>query len=281
MSPSRRFIRAGLLVAAGALCLAACGGGGVSRAEAIDVLTRDDILSTSAAECVVDGIEESDKVSLEDLDKDDPGVEAAEATVDIIADCMLADGAAAAGGETASDVPTGSDDTAVQAAETTEATVDASDDLQGLSPDSPPPGTDSALDALWVRCADGSASACDELFFTSDIGSTYELFGNSCGGREITICSFLLGDDTEDAEGADGAEADGDGANLTDFADLSPSDPPPGDDAELDALWVECGEGSADACDRLFFESPSGGIYERFGFSCGGRAIASCEALLG
>ena len=42
------------------------------------------------------------------------------------------------------------------------------DPLQGLSPDSPAPGTDAMLDALWVRCAEGSASACDELFFTSE-----------------------------------------------------------------------------------------------------------------
>jgi len=42
------------------------------------------------------------------------------------------------------------------------------------------------LDALWVACASGAAgwaAACDLLFEVSPIGSEYEAFGDSCGGR--------------------------------------------------------------------------------------------------
>jgi hypothetical protein len=146
-------------------------------------------------------------------------------------------------------------------------------DFADLSPTDPPPGNDAELDALWIGCSDGSASACDQLFFTSPVGSDYERFGLSCGARENTSCSDLLG--------SDGDAAESDGPALTDFSDLSPSDPPPGEDAELDALWVACGERSADACNDLFFTSPSGSVYERFGFSCGARAIGLCETVLG
>ena len=145
-------------------------------------------------------------------------------------------------------------------------------DFSDLSPSDPPPGDDADLDALWVECADGSATACDQLFFAAPVDSDYERFGYSCGARENTSCTDLLGDDSGSAES--------DGPALTDFSDLSPSDPPPGDDAELDALWVACSDRSADACDDLFFSAPTGSVYERFGFSCGARAIGICETVL-
>jgi hypothetical protein len=44
-------------------------------------------------------------------------------------------------------------------------------------------GQDPALDALWARCAAGSGAACDELFDRSPVGSEYERFALSCGGR--------------------------------------------------------------------------------------------------
>jgi hypothetical protein len=45
-------------------------------------------------------------------------------------------------------------------------------------------GDDVELDALWDACADGDDAACDELYLESPIGSAYEAFGDSCGGRE-------------------------------------------------------------------------------------------------
>ena len=44
-------------------------------------------------------------------------------------------------------------------------------------------GQDAALDALWSSCAAGSGAACDELFDRSPIGSQYEQFALTCGGR--------------------------------------------------------------------------------------------------
>lgn len=58
-----------------------------------------------------------------------------------------------------------------------------------------PPGTDPTLDALWRSCDDGDMQACDDLFFDSEIGSTYEDFGASCGYRIETgeLCVDELG----------------------------------------------------------------------------------------
>ena len=44
-------------------------------------------------------------------------------------------------------------------------------------------GDDDALDADWDACADGDMDACDDLYIWSPIGSEYEAFGNTCGGR--------------------------------------------------------------------------------------------------
>lgn len=58
-----------------------------------------------------------------------------------------------------------------------------------------------------------------------------------------------------------------------------------GDDPELDALWDACEAGDPDACDNLFFQSPSGSEYEDFGYSCGGVVpdgeTAICSDVLG
>ncbi|MFP4511906.1 MAG: DUF2510 domain-containing protein [Acidimicrobiales bacterium] len=44
-------------------------------------------------------------------------------------------------------------------------------------------GDNPELDALWDACEDGDGDACDELYFTSEVGSEYEEFGDTCGGR--------------------------------------------------------------------------------------------------
>jgi hypothetical protein len=44
-------------------------------------------------------------------------------------------------------------------------------------------GDNPVLDRLWDRCEDGDGEACDELYFTSEVGSEYEEFGDTCGGR--------------------------------------------------------------------------------------------------
>jgi hypothetical protein len=44
-------------------------------------------------------------------------------------------------------------------------------------------GDNPTLDRLWDACDAGDGAACDELYFTSEIGSDYEEFGDTCGGR--------------------------------------------------------------------------------------------------
>jgi hypothetical protein len=48
-------------------------------------------------------------------------------------------------------------------------------------------GDDAELDALYDACADGDGQACDDLFFQSPLGSDYEEFGNTCGGRGFEV----------------------------------------------------------------------------------------------
>jgi len=46
-------------------------------------------------------------------------------------------------------------------------------------------GDDPTLDALYDQCAVGSGQACDDLFNLSPVGSAYESFAITCGGRTI------------------------------------------------------------------------------------------------
>ncbi|WP_179951029.1 DUF4190 domain-containing protein [Xylanimonas oleitrophica] len=45
-------------------------------------------------------------------------------------------------------------------------------------------GDNATLDALWDGCAAGDMAACDDLYESSEIGSEYEQFGETCGGRQ-------------------------------------------------------------------------------------------------
>jgi S1-C subfamily serine protease len=40
------------------------------------------------------------------------------------------------------------------------------------------------LDGLWDACASGDMDACDTLYYDSPLGSDYEQFGATCGGRD-------------------------------------------------------------------------------------------------
>lgn len=44
-------------------------------------------------------------------------------------------------------------------------------------------GSDLALDLLWTECEGGNMTACDDLYLGSPLGSGYEDFGATCGGK--------------------------------------------------------------------------------------------------
>jgi len=44
-------------------------------------------------------------------------------------------------------------------------------------------GSDVGLDLLWAECEGGDMTACDDLYLGSPVGSEYEEFGATCGGR--------------------------------------------------------------------------------------------------
>lgn len=71
--------------------------------------------------------------------------------------------------------------------------ADQQEDLSGLDPDDlggfdpgqagSAYGDDPVLDRLWDGCEQGDGAACDELYLTSPLGSEYESFALTCGGR--------------------------------------------------------------------------------------------------
>lgn len=44
-------------------------------------------------------------------------------------------------------------------------------------------GDNPELDALWDSCEGGDETACDDLYWESGVGTEYEEFGRTCGGR--------------------------------------------------------------------------------------------------
>ena len=57
----------------------------------------------------------------------------------------------------------------------------------GVPPATVPPtglGSDAALDAQARDCYGGDMTACDDLFFASDVGSRYERYADTCAGRQ-------------------------------------------------------------------------------------------------
>jgi hypothetical protein len=63
----------------------------------------------------------------------------------------------------------------------------SSDGASGIPPAGSLPdglGDDPVLDQYAQRCYDGDMDACDTLFNDSDVGSDYETYGGTCGGRQ-------------------------------------------------------------------------------------------------
>lgn len=153
--------------------------------------------------------------------------------------------------------------------------------IGGPAEGSPPPGDDAEFDALWTDCTDGDGEACDDLYLLSPAESDYEAFGWTCGGRTVLDnCPDLLGT-VGSGDSAESPFVDSTGRFDLDLIP-DPGAVPPGDDADLDQLWIECSGEQASSCDELFLESPSNSVYEAFGWTCGGREPStSCDELFG
>ena len=56
-------------------------------------------------------------------------------------------------------------------------------------------GDDEGLDAYAERCHEGAMEACDDLYALAEVGSGYEHYGLTCGGRvqpyDVLTCTFL------------------------------------------------------------------------------------------
>jgi hypothetical protein len=112
-----------------------------------------------------------------------------------------------------------------------------------------PPTGNASFDDMAEDCYEGDMQACDDLFLESPVGSDYEDYGDTCGGRM----------------------PDPAGRYCADTMLSSPTFPPSGGNASLDDMAEDCYEGDMQACDDLFLESPVGSDHEDYGNTCGGR----------
>ncbi|MGH9138242.1 MAG: hypothetical protein ACRD0G_14535, partial [Acidimicrobiales bacterium] len=167
-------------------------------------------------------------------------------------------------------------------------------------------GTDPELDALAQSCYAGDMDACDDLYAEADSGSDYQVYGDTCGGRQpentgrycrdledvvpgtgveppttaIDDTTTTEFDDTTTTEFDDTTTTEFDETTTTEFDETTTTEigepttgepvPPEGlgTDPELDALAQSCYAGDMDACDDLYFESEMGSDYQVYGDTC-------------
>jgi len=66
-------------------------------------------------------------------------------------------------------------------------------------PPGTPPTGDPALEDLAQQCADGSMTACDDLYLASPVGSDFEAYGDTCGARVPDAHNYYCADLLPDA----------------------------------------------------------------------------------
>ncbi|MFV0308204.1 MAG: hypothetical protein ACK5OX_10730 [Desertimonas sp.] len=139
-------------------------------------------------------------------------------------------------------------------------------------------GDNPTFDALAQACFGGDLGSCDDLYWRTDVGSAYEEYGATCGGR---VAERISGDCAVTL-GADPATAP---PPATDLAAPTLEPTGLGTDVTLDALAQECHAGAMFACDKLFVLGEEGTAYYEFGFSCAGRqtldSSSFCHELVG
>jgi hypothetical protein len=139
------------------------------------------------------------------------------------------------------------------------------------APDSPCDITEDDPDGdftrLAVDCADEDWEACDALYFGTDVGSEWEAYGSTCGGRNDETsggCVSLY---------EEGGSTSSSGGGTSPGA-IPPATIPPtglGGDPALNAQAQSCYDGDMTACDDLYFATESGTPYRGYADSCAGR----------
>lgn len=133
----------------------------------------------------------------------------------------------------------------------------------GIPGGRPPTGVggDPELDVLAQECFRARLSSCDELYASSDRGTSYETYAQTCGGRLVELvervppsCDLRFNDPVP--------------------AEVVPSPGALGDSERLDALADGCAGGTMRDCDELFYRSDLSTDYENWGATCGGRFAA-------
>jgi hypothetical protein len=150
-------------------------GGGFDRDDAVDDLV-DDGIERDPAECYIDGIiDEFGQDRIDEFEGSDvePTDEEFQALLDLATDCGIDLSEFGGTGDDATDDTVDTDDSG----DTDDSTASAflPGDTYGDNP---------TLDALWDDCEDGDDDACTDLYLQSEIGSEYEEFGATCGGRD-------------------------------------------------------------------------------------------------
>ncbi|MGZ4689192.1 MAG: hypothetical protein ACXWAY_06155, partial [Acidimicrobiia bacterium] len=99
-----------------------------------------------------------------------------------------------------------------------------------------------SLSQLADQCHALDFGACDSLYQQSDPGSAYEEYGGTCGNA--TSNGIAIG------------HVDGQCAYFGNLA-------------------TQCYNGNFNSCDTLYYQTPSGGGWENYGMTCGGRVGAN------
>ena len=124
------------------------------------------------------------------------------------------------------------------------------------------PDPDGDFLPLAEQCAAEEWAACDDLFYATPVGSDWEEYGSTCGGRN-------------DRQGGSCEQLYAGGGSTTPApGSVPPATVPPtglGSDPALDAQAQQCYDGDMAACDDLFFAADADSAYERYADTCAGR----------
>ncbi len=187
-------LRTAIVLTTGALLAAACGGGGADptpeEAEAMSTLF-DATLTGNEQECLLAGLLSSEIAPRTIID----GAMTAEQDTRMMAvalECIedlgripaFVESFIAGAAEEGVSLTEAEARCAIDALADTAGTTAIADCLDRATDDSNANyGDDEVLDLLWDACDAGNNQACDELHLTSPLGSGYEDFARTCGGR--------------------------------------------------------------------------------------------------